>query len=425
MKNNGKSFLIGIILTTWLSFYSCYTSNKVSIRNIADLYQSSAHLLHPQFTLVHLNDSVSLLYFKIDESELLFKRQALADSFSAYVKIFCRVTSGYESSHILDSISTILNFHSSTNNKKKLAEGSIPLKLKRSKKYLVSINTSDLQSTRSEDYYLETDKTDLLGKQNFLIMDPSNGNLLFSNMFDSATSISIQYIHPVSKLFVRFYQNKFPIPAPPYITNKHDSLSLIAESSFSISPVNGRFLLTLKSKGMYHIMADSVNLEGLTIYRFDDSFPKISEAYEMIPPLQYITSGDEFRRLLSSKTPKQAVENFWLRTSSGKEDVAKVFIQRYYEAVQETNQYFTSYKDGWKTDRGMIYLMFGMPKYIHRSSADEVWTYGEFNITHPVIFTFLKSHNPFSNNDYVLKPDEEYYYRWRYAVSLWREGNDL
>jgi GWxTD domain-containing protein len=422
-KRSHKIFLSGVVLTAVVSFFACYTANKVSTQNIVDIYKNDVHSLHPQFTLLHVNDTISLLYFKIDESELLYERKALSDSFSASVKIYCRVTVNYESPIILDSNSADLNFESASNNKKEFAVGSIPLKLNRGGKYLVTVSTNDVYSKRNDLTYIEANKADFLGKQNFLVRDPANGHILFSGWFDTITSVSIQCFHPVNKLYVSFYRNKFSIAAPPFSTDDYDSPRLMADSTFSIPAHNGLFPLTLKSKGMYHIMADSGDLEGLTLYHFDNSFPYITEAYQMVTPLRYVSSNDEFQRLISSKNPKQDVDNFWLTASSGNKDRAKELIRSYYNRIQDANNYFTSFEEGWKTDRGMIYLIFGPPNSIYRSSMDEIWTYGEErNYSAAITFTFIKLDNPFSDNDYALQRASTYRNLWYNAVDLWREG---
>ncbi len=232
MKTGRQRFIISAVIVALFSFSSCYTATKVSNQNIVDTYKNDFHTLHPEFKLLHINDSVSQLYFKINESELLFERKSLADSFSATVKIFCRVTLNYESPLVMDSNTVVLNIQSSTSNKKEFAVGTINLKLNRGGKYVLSIYTSDLVSKRNDLTYMEVNKTDYLGEQNFLIRDPSNGHILFTRWFDTATHVAIQCFHPVNKLFVKFYKNNFPIASPPFSADEYESPRLMADSTF-------------------------------------------------------------------------------------------------------------------------------------------------------------------------------------------------
>lgn len=422
MKNGRKGFLWGVLSFTALSFGGCFSTNKVSNQNIVDIYRNDIHSLHPEFKLLHVNDSVSQLFFKINESELLYERKTMSDSFSASVRIYYRVTLNYESPFILDSNSTVLNLQSSTNNKQEYAVGSIPVKVNRGNRYLLTINTYDINSKRNETTYMDANKLDFLGSQNFLVRDPSNGHILFSPYFDSSIHVSIQYNHPIKKLYVRIYRNKFPIAAPPFSGDEYDSPQLYADSSFSIHAQNGVFKLYMKSKGLYHIVADSSGMEGLTLFRFDESYPNITEAYQMVTPLRYISSNDEFQKLITSKNPKQDVDDFWITAATGSKDRARELIRSYYNRIQDANLYFTSYEEGWKTDRGMIYLIFGPPNSIYRSSEGETWTYGEERNYMALSFSFIKLDNPFSDNDYALQRSANYRNLWYNAVDLWREG---
>jgi GWxTD domain-containing protein len=423
MRTGGKRFFIGVLTLAVVSLFSCYSTTKVSNQNIVDIYRNDVHSLHPEFTLLHYNDSVSQLFFKINESELLYQRKTLSDSFSASMRIYCRVTLNYESPLVMDSNSTVLNLQSSTNTKQEYAVGAIPIKMSRRNKYLLTINTTDLNSKRVETTYIEANKMDLLGSQNFLLRDPASGHILFSSWFDTAMPVAIQYLHPAKKLFVRVYRNKFPIASPPFSADEYDSPQLYADSSFYITcPNSGIVQLNLKSKGMYHIMADSTDMEGLTLFRFDDSYPKITEAYQMVAPLRYISSNEEFQKLTSSKAPKEEVDNFWLTASGGSKDRARELIHNYYNRIQDANRYFTSYQEGWKTDRGMIYLIFGPPNSIFRTSEGETWTYGEERNYMALTFSFTKLDNPFTDNDYALQRSANYRNLWYNAVDIWREG---
>ena len=62
-------------------------------------------------------------------------------------------------------------------------------------------------------------------------------------------------------------------------------------------------------------------------------------------------------------------------------------MEEYYIRVNYVNDYFNmSWKEGWETDFGMIYILFGPPDEIQRSnvsssnsSAYQVWYYNRIN----------------------------------------------
>ncbi|MGZ4158392.1 MAG: GWxTD domain-containing protein, partial [Bacteroidia bacterium] len=116
-----------------------------------------------------------------------------------------------------------------------------------------------------------------------------------------------------------------------------------------------------------------------------------------------------------------SIEKFWL-ACTGSQDRAKEIIRKYYNRVKDANLFFTSYIEGWKTDRGMIYLIYGAPNVIYRTANAEVWTYGEENNINSLSYSFLKVNNPFSDNDYTLERSSVYKQSWGSAVDIWRQG---
>ena len=118
---------------------------------------------------------------------------------------------------------------------------------------------------------------------------------------------------------------------------------------------------------------------------------------------------------------KDAIDNSWLKIT-GNPDRGKSIIKKYYSRVQSANKHFASYIDGWKTDRGMIYIVYGPPDVVYRGSAMESWTYGEEGNLISLNFTFLKTPNPISDNDFVLDRSPIYKNSWYLAVDAWRQG---
>ena len=115
------------------------------------------------------------------------------------------------------------------------------------------------------------------------------------------------------------------------------------------------------------------------------------------------------------------IENFWL-THGGNEERSRLLIKKYYGRVRDANKYFASYTEGWRTDRGMIYTIFGMPNSIYKSPESESWTYGTVNSSLALNFFFIKVNNPFTENDYSLSRSPSYESNWFRAVEIWRQG---
>ena len=54
---------------------------------------------------------------------------------------------------------------------------------------------------------------------------------------------------------------------------------------------------------------------------------------------------------------------------------AKELIRIYYNRVFFSNYYFTSDREGWKTDSGMIFIVYGPPNTFYKSEDEEKWGY--------------------------------------------------
>jgi hypothetical protein len=95
-------------------------------------------------------------------------------------------------------------------------------------------------------------------------------------------------------------------------------------------------------------------------------------------------------------------------------------IKLYYNRVMDANRFFTSYLEGWKTDRGIIYIIYGPPNVVYKGRNVEGWVYGEDKNMLSINFTFRKLDNPFTDNDYSLTRSPAYKDGWYIAVDNWR-----
>lgn len=172
---------------------------------------------------------------------------------------------------------------------------------------------------------------------------------------------------------------------------------------------------------MYQLQYDTLLKSGAALFNFGGEFPAVTTIEPMVSALRYITTLNEFNKIQQEDDKKEAVDQFWIDVSGSKER-ARFLIKIFYSRMQNANRFFTSYLEGWKTDRGMIYLIFGSPKTVYRTSDTEYWDYGFFKGYGSLNFSFRKMANPFTNNDYVLVRSAAYEPVWYMAVDHWRQG---
>ncbi|MEL7006518.1 MAG: GWxTD domain-containing protein, partial [Bacteroidota bacterium] len=127
------------------------------------------------------------------------------------------------------------------------------------------------------------------------------------------------------------------------------------------------------------------------------------------------------KSLMAAKESKAAFDDFWLDLTRSSER-ARDIIKNYYDRVEEANRLFTTYKPGWKTDRGMIYITFGPPGKVIKSNNEETWIYLSTRDLKKIEFKFVKASSIFSNSHYALVRDKKYADAWYKAIRLIRQG---
>jgi GWxTD domain-containing protein len=125
--------------------------------------------------------------------------------------------------------------------------------------------------------------------------------------------------------------------------------------------------------------------------------------------------------MANSSNIKSAVDDFWLEMS-GNSERAKELVRKYYSRVVGANKLFTSFKEGWKTDRGMILIIYGAPNLVYKTSNSESWIYGDGSSLLSMTFNFIKVINPFTDNDFELTRSPIYQNTWYSSVDSWRHG---
>ena len=118
----------------------------------------------------------------------------------------------------------------------------------------------------------------------------------------------------------------------------------------------------------------------------------------------------------------QSYANYWLTACKG--DTAKVRKIRgeFERRIKHSNFFYSSYKEGWMTDRGMIYIIFGKPNYIVESHRGLEWHYN-FSTSTNNFFLFQKDPKGIHPADFKLERQSVFYQFWERAVSSWANGD--
>lgn len=160
------------------------------------------------------------------------------------------------------------------------------------------------------------------------------------------------------------------------------------------------------------------------------NYPAIRTARELAAPLIYLMGDKEYKQLMAindTDSLKQTVDRFWLR-HIGSKGQARSVIEKYYQRVEEANKQFSNFKEGWKTDAGMIYILFGPPWYVERNLKEVWWSYS-YDRSDPernFLFVRNKLQSEFFPFEHYLFQRSTSYFNVQYQlVQLWLSENIL
>ena len=215
---------------------------------------------------------------------------------------------------------------------------------------------------------------------------------------------------------ISYYEDDFPAAVPAFSEGMAKvARSMNVDSTFSL-PVNQE--VSFSKSGLYLVQKDTTAAEGFA-FRAQDDYPRLAKVESLADPLIYICTKQEFDKVKAAKGDKKAFDRVILSVT-GNTERAKNLMRNYFKRVEWANYYFTSYKEGWKTDRGMIYILFGLPEEVFKFSDREVWNYKSPSLK--VTFTFVKSSTLFDPDNYVLIREKKFQETWYEKVDLWRNA---
>ena len=212
------------------------------------------------------------------------------------------------------------------------------------------------------------------------------------------------------------YNDQFGTAMPPMASDAEPSSNTIKiDSSFtstSFTPDKERIL--------FFNQTDSSSNAGCSFLSVSPYYPKLRRIDDLAKSILYLCKKEEYDKIQSASDTKKEFDRFWVSVVSS-EDRARSILKRYFNHVRYANAYFTNYKEGWRTDRGMIYIIYGNPKEVIRSDDKEIWIYTINGKKQN--FNFAKVPNLFVQHHYVLIRDKDLSKVWLNQVGIWRKGN--
>jgi GWxTD domain-containing protein len=146
-------------------------------------------------------------------------------------------------------------------------------------------------------------------------------------------------------------------------------------------------------EGLYEFTAEVQNFAGSKIakkfisFRVWKPFFESSRFVDRVKQIEYIASSQEIKEMLSAKVEEREKlwNDFWERKDPTPGDNLNEFKIEYFDRIDFANRNFSrgSLFEGWRTDRGKVYIILGPPDNIvdepfnPSGSAYQIWYYYE------------------------------------------------
>ncbi|MCR5456044.1 MAG: GWxTD domain-containing protein, partial [Bacteroidales bacterium] len=388
-------------------------------QQLALMYNPYSTSIHPKvFAKKHNLEDIEL-YVVINDGELLFSKANAQKSNTASVKIFYKIMESYEKTALIDSCTRTVNFTKESSPK----TYSIKLKIKPQelKKFVIQTTVTDLLRGKMSIHFTEIDKTDPFSEDNYMITKYPSMQPLAEHYIKKGDAVRVDYLCSTKypSIISGSKAHELTIPLSPYSSDPAVEDTTIF---YNTMEENASYVMHGNTTQLYAATADTNYNRNLVLPCFDGDFPNIDTPDEMMLPIAYLATPEEFAAIRKSTAKKLAVDDFWYSCTH---DIrrAKELIKVYYSRAIISNLLFTDYRKGMLTDRGMIYIVLGPPKMLAITSTSEVWTYNDNKSGQKVRFVFRRTRTKLCGEKYILRRSTEFKPIWDRAVGSWRKGN--
>lgn len=411
---------------------SCKTTQKtvVDLKDLSYLYNPTKSSIKPRFSVFNDSEEFSILSVKLFATDLLFSEANPQGKPMAQLLITVKLYNISEGRALADTAfidADIVRVASAREYVYKL-----PLRVEPGADYLAEVKILDQLRTEVIQSFVPFDTRSDNNRYNFIARGHFIKNELFNPVVRLNEYVNLLYpSRPVDSLYISFYQLLRDVPYPPSMLLPERIIDYPADTVVALQ-YSDTLPIMFPKQGIYFCSIDRKSEEGYTFFNFGESFPSMTDPEEMIEPLAYLASQEEMDAMRSAPRLKVALDDFWIKCG-GNIDKSRELIRIYYTRILYSNLYFTSFKEGWRTERGMIYTIYGPPDKVYKNSEGESWGYrkpvlksswgGGYHLKEEYLFfNFRVRRNKYSENDFYLSRNETLVTYWDRAIASWRKG---
>lgn len=383
--------------------------------DFSSMYNPGLSVVNPQATAFISTPTTAEVFFRVKTREL---RNAVAnpleEQIGIFVKYYLRNANDFQ---LVDTCSMVFDFNVSNG---EYAYGHFDVKLQAGMKYKLVVDFANSRYNIHKRVLLDIKNVPGFNDDKF-VLKTQNNEVLFSNVVSAGQSVCMQTCtETVGQIDIEYYRPQKYLPVPPYLNVsgklRTDPVSGV-NAPDSIIKYNIGDTLTLMLPGFYALGSTQKNEKFGIVVSDNATFPTVTTLSAMKEPISLIASDKEYALIDSAQNVKRYIDAFWLSLSKN-EKAAKEQIRVFYNRVALANMFFSNTIEGWKTDRGMVFIMLGPPSIVNITPTSEEWTYGSEQSG--TVFSF----DNFSGlkNDFSLLRSNTYTSVWQQVVTTWRSG---
>jgi GWxTD domain-containing protein len=427
----GSVYLLSLAVVLSFLLFSCKPAQQpFDSKDLSYIYNPAKNPLNPRFNIRNRYDDSSVLSVKFSANDLFFSEANPEGIPTAVLLVTVKLFNISQGRSIADTAVYNMSIVKEKGRIEYLFN--IPLRVEKGIDYMAEIKILDRIRMQVVQSFVPFNTLSDFTKYNFYARGHFEKNELFNPVLRVNEYVNVVYLKTgIDSLYISYFRPVKDIPDPPSMMlpettpgSKPDQLVAIKYSD--------TIPMMLPREGIYHFSVRRGIKEGFTLFNLGASFPAMTTPEAMIEPLAYLATQDELAELRASQNQKIALDEFWIKRA-GNIEKARELIKIYYSRVLYANYYFTSFKEGWRTERGMIYVIYGPPDKVYKTNEGENWGYrkpviesswgGKYTVREEYLyFTFKKRENRFSDNDFYLSRSETIVTFWDQAIKSWRNG---
>ncbi len=423
-------FVFSFILF-FTAFISCKTTQPaVDSKDLSYIYNPTKNPINPRYNVLNKSDELSVLSIKFFATDLFFSEANPTGLPTSQMLIAVKLYNISQGRQLADTAYYNISIVKEKGRPEYIYE--VPLKVETGNEYNAEVRIMDRLRLKVIQAFVPFNTLSYYNRYNFRVLSHFSRNELFNPVLKIDEYVNLIYSREhIDSLFISYFKPFREVPDPPSMILPEKTLDYEPDRVIGLA-YSDTLPMMFPREGIYHCSVGRDIKEGYTFFNLGPAFPTMNSPEVMIEPLAYLASSGELDSLRSAIKPKLALDDFWIKCG-GNVDKARELIRIYYTRVLYSNYYFTSYKQGWRSERGMIYIIYGPPDKVYKTMDGESWGYrkpviqsrwgGRYKVSDEYLFfNFKKRENRFSDNDFYLSRSETLVTYWDRAVASWRKG---